>query len=55
MWRLAWYLLTVKWIENLDDWDSNDQMIVISGTTADLRIDNYPDIPLQKYDSWAQL
>lgn len=43
-----------KVIENLDDWDSNDQMIVISGTTAETyMIDNYPDIPLQKYDSYA--
>lgn len=41
-------------IESLDDWDSNDQMIVISGTTAETyMIDNYPDIPLQKYDSYA--
>ena len=40
--------------QNLDDWDSNDQMIVISGTTAETyMIDNYPDIPLQKYDSYA--
>ena len=39
---------------SLDDWDSNDQMIVISGTTAETyMIDNYPDIPLQKYDSYA--
>ena len=38
-----------KVIESLDDWDSNDQMIVISGTTAETyMIDNYPDIPLQK-------
>ena len=43
-----------KVIESLDDWDSNDQMIVISGTTAETyMIDNYPDIPLQKYDSYA--
>ena len=45
-----------KVIESLDDWDSNDQMIVISGTTAETyMIDNYPDIPLQKYDSYACL
>ena len=41
-------------IESLDDWNSDDQMIVISGTTAEtFMIDNYPDIPLQKYDSYA--
>ncbi len=41
-------------IESLDDWDENDQMIVISGTTAETYlIENYPDIKLQKYDSYA--
>ena len=41
-------------IESLDDWNTDDQMIVISGTTAEtFMIDNYPDIPLQKYDSYA--
>lgn len=41
-------------IESLDDWNADDQMIVISGTTAEtFLIDNYPDIPLQKYDSYA--
>ena len=41
-------------IESLDDWNSDDQMIVISGTTAETYlIANYPDIPLQKYDSYA--
>ncbi|WP_373214215.1 transporter substrate-binding domain-containing protein [Ruminococcus sp. 5_1_39BFAA] len=41
-------------IESLDDWNSDDQMIVISGTTAEtFLIENYPDIPLQKYDSYA--
>lgn len=41
-------------IESLDDWDPEDQMIVISGTTAEtFLIENYPDIPLQKYDSYA--
>ena len=41
-------------IESLDDWNEEDQMIVISGTTAEtFLIDNYPDIPLQKYDSYA--
>ena len=41
-------------IESLDNWNSKDQMIVISGTTAETYlIENYPDIPLQKYDSYA--
>lgn len=41
-------------IESLDDWNPNDQLIVISGTTAETYlIENYPDIPLQKYDSYA--
>ena len=41
-------------IESLDDWNSEDQMIVISGTTAEtFLIENYPEIPLQKYDSYA--
>ena len=41
-------------ITSLDSWNADDQMIVISGTTAETyMIDNYPDIPLQKYDSYA--
>lgn len=41
-------------ITSLDDWNSDDQMIVISGTTAETYlIENYPNIPLQKYDSYA--
>ena len=41
-------------IKSLDDWDKDDQMIVISGTTAETYLtENYPDIPLQKYDSYA--
>lgn len=41
-------------IESLDNWNADDQMIVISGTTAETYlIENYPDIPLQKYDSYA--
>ena len=41
-------------IENLDDWNADDQIIVISGTTAETYlIENYPDIPLQKYDTYA--
>lgn len=43
-----------KVIESLDDWNSEDQMIVISGTTAETYLtENYQDIPLQKYDSYA--
>lgn len=41
-------------IESLDDWNSDDAIIVISGTTAETYLtENYPDIPLQKYDSYA--
>ncbi|MEO2264205.1 transporter substrate-binding domain-containing protein [Dorea sp. YH-dor228] len=41
-------------IASLDDWNSDDQIIVISGTTAETYLtENYPDIPLQKYDSYA--
>jgi polar amino acid transport system substrate-binding protein len=41
-------------ITSLDDWNADDQMIVISGTTAEtFFIENYPDIPLQKYDTYA--
>ncbi len=41
-------------IESLDNWNEGDEMIVISGTTAEpYLIENYPDIPLQKYDSYA--
>lgn len=41
-------------VTNLDDWDSSKQMIVISGTTAETYLTkNYPDIPLQKYDAYA--
>lgn len=41
-------------ITSLDDWNSDDQIIVISGTTAETYlIENYPDIKLQKYDSYA--
>lgn len=43
-----------KVVESLDDWNREDQMIVISGTTAETYLtENYPDIPLQKYDSYA--
>ena len=41
-------------IESLDDWNSEDEMIVISGTTAETYLmENHPDIKLQKYDSYA--
>lgn len=41
-------------IESLDDWNPEEQIIVISGTTAETYlIENYSDIPLQKYDSYA--
>lgn len=43
-----------KVITTLDNWNKNDSMIVISGTTAETYlIENYPDIPLQKFDSYA--
>lgn len=41
-------------ITSLDDWNEDDSMIVISGTTAEpFLIENYPNIKLQKYDSYA--
>lgn len=41
-------------IKSLDSWKAEDKMIVISGTTAELYLTkNYPDIKLQKYDSYA--
>lgn len=41
-------------IESLDNWNQDDSIIVISGTTAETYlIENYPDIPLQKFDSYA--
>ena len=41
-------------ITTLDDWNAENQMIVISGTTAETFLTkNYPDIPLQKFDSYA--
>ena len=43
-----------KVITSIDSWDSKDEMIVISGTTAEAYlIEEYPDIPLQKYDSYV--
>lgn len=41
-------------VESLDNWNAEDQMIVISGTTAETYLtENYPDISLQKYDTYA--
>ena len=41
-------------VKSLDDWNADDQMIVISGTTAETYLEkNYPDIKLQKYDTYA--
>ncbi len=41
-------------ITSLENWDENDQIIVISGTTAELYLaKNYPDITLQKYDTYT--
>ena len=43
-----------KPVTSLDNWNKDEQMIVISGTTAETYlVKNYPDIPLQKYDSYA--
>ena len=43
-----------KVVKSLDNWNAKDQLIVISGTTAEpYLMENYPDIPLQKYDSYA--
>lgn len=42
-------------IESLDDLGEDDQVIVISGTTAETYlVKNYPDIKLQKYDAYAE-
>lgn len=41
-------------IENLDQVGADDQIIVISGTTAETYLEkNYPDIKLQKFDTYA--
>lgn len=43
-----------KIITSLDNRDTNDEIIVISGTTAETYLTKqYPDIPLQKYDTYA--
>lgn len=44
-----------KTVTSLDNWNENDSMIVISGTTAETYLTkNYPNIKLQKYDAYAQ-
>lgn len=41
-------------VKSLDDLTKDDRIIVISGTTAETWLtENYPDIPLQKFDSYA--
>lgn len=41
-------------IKSLDNWNKDDSIIVISGTTAETYLtENYPDNPLQKFDSYA--
>lgn len=43
-----------KVVKSLDDLGKDDKLIVISGTTAETYLTkNYPDIPLQKFDSYA--
>lgn len=43
-----------KVIDSLDNWNPDDSIIVISGTTAETYLtSNYPNIPLQKFDSYA--
>lgn len=42
-------------ITSLDEVGEDDQIIVISGTTAETYLEkNYPDIKLQKYDAYAE-
>lgn len=41
-------------ITSLDNWNPDDSIIVISGTTAETYLaENYPEIKLQKFDSYA--
>lgn len=43
-----------KVVTDLANWNADEQMIVISGTTAEaFLVKNYPNIKLQKYDSYA--
>ena len=42
-------------ISSLDEIKADDEVIVISGTTAETYLEkNYPDIKLQKYDAYAE-
>ena len=42
-------------VTSLDDLAADDQIIVISGTTAETYLEeNYPDIALQKFDAYAE-
>ncbi len=42
-------------VTSLDDLGEDDQVIVISGTTAETYLEkNYPNIKLQKYDAYAE-
>ncbi len=42
-------------VTSLDDIGAEDEVIVISGTTAETYLEkNYPDIKLQKYDAYAE-
>ena len=41
-------------IKSLDNWNKEDSLIIISGKKAETYLtENYPDIPLQKFDSYA--
>lgn len=41
-------------VTDIDNWNADDEMIVISGTTAETYLTaNYPGIKLQKYDTYA--
>lgn len=41
-------------LTSLDQWPEGEEMIVISGTTAQLELtQNYPNIPLQTYENYA--
>ena len=41
-------------VTSLEDWDESKKIVVISGTTAEIYLaQNYPNIPLQKFDTYA--
>ena len=41
-------------VTSLEDWDESKKIVVISGTTAEIYLEqNYPNIPLQKFDTYA--